>query len=54
MNIQVLIAEDDPKIINLIRIYLEREGMSVICAQNGREAVRLLNNSIPICLFLTL
>ncbi|NLW44153.1 MAG: response regulator transcription factor [Syntrophomonadaceae bacterium] len=52
MNIKVLIAEDDPKIINLIRMYLEREGMSVICAQNGREAVRLFEELNPDLLIL--
>lgn len=52
MNIKVLIAEDDPKIINLIRMYLEREGMNVIMAANGREAVRLFEQASPDLLIL--
>ncbi|MGI6548782.1 MAG: response regulator transcription factor [Syntrophomonadales bacterium] len=47
MNIKILIAEDDTKIINLIRLYLEREGMSVVCASNGREALRLFDEVSP-------
>jgi DNA-binding response OmpR family regulator len=52
MNIRVLIAEDDRKIINLIRLYLEREGMVVHCASNGREAVRLFEEVSPDLLIL--
>jgi len=52
MDIKVLIAEDDPKIINLIRMYLEREGMSVVCAADGREAVRLFEEASPDLLIL--
>ena len=52
MNIKVLIAEDDPKIINLIRMYLEREGMNVVMATNGREAVRLFEQASPDLLIL--
>lgn len=52
MNIKVLIAEDDPKIINLIRLYLEREGMAVVCASDGRDAVRLFDEVNPDLLIL--
>ncbi|MGE5544060.1 MAG: response regulator, partial [Bacillota bacterium] len=52
MNIKVLIAEDDSKIINLIRMYLEREGISVVCAANGREAVQRFEEEAPDLLIL--
>ena len=52
MNIKVLIAEDDPKIINLIRLYLEREGMSVVSTSNGRDAIRVFEEVSPDLLIL--
>jgi len=39
MNARVLVAEDDPKQANLIRLYLEREGHSVLVVDDGRRAL---------------
>ena len=39
MNARVLVAEDDPKQANLIRLYLEREGHSVLVVGDGRRAL---------------
>jgi len=47
MDIKVLVAEDDTKITNLIRLYLEREGMTMIPAANGLDALRLFEESQP-------
>jgi DNA-binding response OmpR family regulator len=39
MGARVLVAEDDPKQANLVRIYLEREGHSVHTVGDGRSAL---------------
>jgi DNA-binding response OmpR family regulator len=39
MNARVLLAEDDPKQASLIRLYLEREGHSVLVVDDGRRAL---------------
>jgi CheY-like chemotaxis protein len=37
---RILVAEDDPKQANLIRIYLEREGHQIRVVGDGRTAAR--------------
>nr|MDT0660523.1 response regulator transcription factor [Micromonospora sp. DSM 115978] len=39
MNGRILVAEDDPKQANLVRLYLEREGHSVLVVGDGRAAL---------------
>ena len=39
MNGRILIAEDDPKQAELIRLYLEREGYAVVVTHDGRTAL---------------
>lgn len=39
MSQTILVVEDDPKIVNLLRLYLEREGYGVATAADGREAL---------------
>ncbi|HCT75215.1 MAG TPA: DNA-binding response regulator [Micromonosporaceae bacterium] len=39
MGARVLVAEDDPKQANLIKVYLEREGHSVLTVSDGRAAL---------------
>ncbi len=39
MGARVLVAEDDPKQANLLRVYLEREGHSVAVVGDGRAAM---------------
>jgi len=41
MSARILVAEDDPKQANLIRVYLEREGHSVLVVGDGRTALEL-------------
>jgi DNA-binding response OmpR family regulator len=36
---RILVAEDDPKQANLVRVYLEREGHRVLLVGDGRSAV---------------
>ncbi|RUS42229.1 response regulator transcription factor [Cohnella sp. AR92] len=40
--IQILIADDDLEIAQLIKIYLTNEGYRVLTASNGREALNLI------------
>jgi DNA-binding response OmpR family regulator len=39
MSARILVAEDDPKQATLVRIYLEREGHSVLLVGDGRAAL---------------
>ncbi len=43
----ILVADDDPGIRQLLRVFLERVGFQVVLAQNGDEAVRLSQGSVP-------
>ena len=48
MNKQnILIAEDDADIRGLLKLYLESEGFSVICADNGETALELTETASP-------
>ncbi|HEX9531440.1 MAG TPA: response regulator transcription factor [bacterium] len=39
MSQTILVVEDDPKIVHLLRMYLEREGYGVATAADGRDAL---------------
>ncbi|MGW0433340.1 response regulator transcription factor [Micromonospora sp. NPDC003197] len=39
MSARILVAEDDPKQANLVRVYLEREGHNVLVVGDGRVAL---------------
>jgi DNA-binding response OmpR family regulator len=43
----VLIADDDPDILELVSLTLERDGYEVVQARNGEEAVRLAAERRP-------
>ena len=48
MNKQnILIAEDDADIRGLLKLYLESEGFSIICADNGETALELAETASP-------
>lgn len=40
----VLLIEDDPSVMVLVRAALERSGYSVVCADSGAEGLRLLQS----------
>jgi len=42
---QVLIADDDPAILRLVKTIVEKEGFSAITARDGREAFKILSSS---------
>lgn len=44
---QVLIADDDPAILRLVKAIVEKEGFSAITVRDGREAFKLLNAGEP-------
>ncbi len=43
----ILIADDDPGIRQLLRVFLERSNFRVVLAENGDEAVHLAQESVP-------
>lgn len=47
MAAPILVVDDDPKIVSLVRTYLEREGFRVITAANGRNALEMFNEVQP-------
>lgn len=47
MNERVLIIDDDPGLLTLLRLGLERDGFEVLTAQNGREGLRMVYDSHP-------
>jgi DNA-binding response OmpR family regulator len=44
---RILIVDDEPKIIQLVRDYLERSGFAVVTARDGREAVMRARTDRP-------
>ncbi|MCR4393709.1 MAG: response regulator transcription factor [Dehalococcoidales bacterium] len=44
---RVLIVDDDVKIVELVKLYLNRDGYSVITAFDGNEALRLAREAHP-------
>lgn len=43
----ILVVDDDPKILSLVKTYLDREGFRVVTAQDGRSALRAFNEVEP-------
>lgn len=46
-NKQLLLIDDDPNLILLVKDYLEFRGYQVLTAENGREALDILQDSLP-------
>ena len=44
---RVLVADDDPDIVELLRLNLEAQGYSVVAADNGEEARALALQLVP-------
>src|SRR2546428_10457638 len=47
MGASILVVDDDTKIVNLVRTYLEREGFAVVKAANGRAALEGFRQQQP-------
>src|SRR2546427_12039749 len=43
----ILVVDDDPKIVRLVRTYLEREGFSVVTAADGGTALEAIRERAP-------
>ncbi len=41
---QVLVADDDPAILRLVKAIVEKEGFTVVAARDGKEAYKLLQS----------
>jgi len=46
-RLHVLVVDDEPPIVNLVRGYLEREGWSVLTASDGGEALDIVRREQP-------
>ncbi len=46
-NVKLLLIDDDPNLIMLVKDYLEFRGYDVLTAENGREALEILEKMIP-------
>jgi DNA-binding NarL/FixJ family response regulator len=46
-NKRLLLIDDDPNLILLVKDYLEFRGYEVITADNGREALEVLDQEVP-------
>ncbi|MGB3613017.1 MAG: response regulator transcription factor [Elainellaceae cyanobacterium] len=46
-NKRLLLIDDDPNLILLVKDYLEFRGYDVITAENGREALSVLEETLP-------
>ena len=44
---KILIADDDKNIVELLRLYIEKEGYTAVTALNGREAIDAFNREKP-------
>ncbi|NJM53488.1 MAG: response regulator [Blastocatellia bacterium] len=44
---KILIADDDPAILRLVKAIVEKEGFTAITVRDGREAYKLLNAGEP-------
>jgi CheY-like chemotaxis protein len=44
---QVLVADDDPAILRLVKAIVEKEGYAVVTARDGKEAYKVLQSGEP-------
>jgi DNA-binding response OmpR family regulator len=43
----ILVADDDPDILELVSVTLEREGYEILLASNGEEALEVARRQLP-------
>lgn len=46
-KIKILIADDEPDILEFLQYNLEREGYTIFVAENGRDAIKLAKREYP-------
>jgi DNA-binding response OmpR family regulator len=54
MSAEILVAEDDPKLAEVLRRYLEREGYRVVLVPDGRQAIDRARQQPPDLIILDL
>ena len=47
MPVKILVADDEPNIVRLLRLYLRNEGYDVVAAADGREALDRFRQESP-------
>ena len=47
VGIKIVLVDDEPEILNLVRDYLSREGFTVLTATHGREGMQLIEREQP-------
>jgi len=47
MTQKILVVDDEPEIVRLVRAYLERAGFTVVTASEGREALAVFRHERP-------
>ncbi|MEX2373406.1 MAG: response regulator, partial [Dehalococcoidia bacterium] len=47
MASKILVADDEPNIVKLLRMYLREEGYEVVAARDGREALQRFRGDKP-------
>src|SRR5262245_10944961 len=47
MNRKILVVDDDHKTVDLLRLYLEKDGYQVLVAHDGRQALELARHRRP-------
>lgn len=50
----ILVVEDEAKMVNLLRLYLEREGYTVVATHDGRSALEAVERARPSLVILDL
>lgn len=53
-KLKILLVEDERKLVNLVKLYLEREGFEVVTAQDGEQALNLFQQTRPALVILDL
>jgi DNA-binding response OmpR family regulator len=49
---QIMVVDDDPNSLDIVRTYLEARGYPVVTATNGREALAMLDSVRPALILL--
>ncbi|NPV79260.1 MAG: response regulator transcription factor [Firmicutes bacterium] len=49
---QILLVDDDENVLELLRLYLEKEGLSTTSAKNGQEAIQKARDQVPVLVIL--
>ena len=47
MTVRILLVDDEPLYLRLLKVNLESEGYDIISARNGEEALELISQEIP-------